>query len=313
MQTNLMELEECFEPINVFRRTYKAYNDGNHYVGIRNYNRHSKVVKIRNKPSEVDNFYNLLFKHYAGEGLVGNELYKTIKKMFLLSYPNYDDEFFDSHFKNQIHNFSVRKKRFERKAKLNKWNYFCTFTYDSKKFDEDTFKISLKKTLANFAYRRGWKYMGVWERGSDKDRLHFHALFYIPKGEMIEDLKEITERSSKTGEIHKWFSNTFFQKKFGRNEFDPITEIDLKFGGALRYIQKYLFKTQERIAYSRGIVDIVYVKCEDEDIVSKFLDFTLKYVFFDDVKIINPKDFDYQHHLLCLKRQRTLYQTMFIV
>ena len=56
--------------------------------------------------------------------------------------------------------------------------YLATFTYDSKKHTEESFKKGLRSCLSTFAKRRGWKYMGVWERSPQKQRLHFHGIFY---------------------------------------------------------------------------------------------------------------------------------------
>lgn len=66
-------------------------------------------------------------------------------------------------------NLLIRKIRFVRKAYLNRFNYFATFTYDSAKHTEHTFKKGLSSALAKLHSRKGWKYMGVWER-SKMDR-----------------------------------------------------------------------------------------------------------------------------------------------
>lgn len=41
-------------------------------------------------------------------------------------------------------------------------------------------------------HRKGWKYVGVWERSPEKQRLHFHGIFYIPEGTMPGMLLEST-------------------------------------------------------------------------------------------------------------------------
>ena len=51
---------------------------------------------------------------------------------------------------------------------------------DDKLHTEQSFKKKLKIALQNFSSRRGWKYMGVWERAPETNRLHFHGLFKIP-------------------------------------------------------------------------------------------------------------------------------------
>ena len=45
------------------------------------------------------------------------------------------------------------------------------------------------------------------------------------------------------------YSNTYFEEKFGRNDFEPIDSCkDL--GGSIAYITKYIEKTGERIMYT---------------------------------------------------------------
>ena len=78
-----------------------------------------------------------------------------------------------------------RKVRLMRKLGLQHWDYFVTFTYSDELLTEETFRKKLICTLKHLVARKGWKYVGVWERGSDTDRLHFHGIFHIPDGSMI--------------------------------------------------------------------------------------------------------------------------------
>ncbi len=68
--------------------------------------------------------------------------------------------------------------------------------------------------------------MGVWERGGENDRLHFHALVKVPEGELRGELIEKTD-------------------------FDRIIDNDMAYVGAIEYLLKYVSKTGERIVYSR--------------------------------------------------------------
>ena len=125
-----------------------------------------------------------------------NELYEESSKMkkrkrkaFITSkmtpYFNSEKEtrqFVEDNFARQLRNLICRKTRLYRKARLQTWNYFCTFTYDSAKHTEESFRKKLSDTFKKMCYRRGWKYIGVWERSVEKERLHFHGLFYIPDG-----------------------------------------------------------------------------------------------------------------------------------
>ena len=116
----------------------------------------------------------------------------------------------------------AKRQRFMRKAHLNHFNFFATFTYNDAKMDEAAFKRKLTQTLQNFHKRRGWTYMGVWERGSSTDRLHFHCLLNIPDGQMIGETIETEEYDYKKERRIRYTHNTFFDKKYGRNEFDYI-------------------------------------------------------------------------------------------
>lgn len=78
-----------------------------------------------------------------------------------------------------------RKVRLSKKANLQTWNFFCTFTYSDDKHTEESFRKSLRNTLKHFVNRKGWKHIGVWERGGDTNRLHFHGIFYIPPDGMV--------------------------------------------------------------------------------------------------------------------------------
>ena len=44
---------------------------------------------------------------------------------------------------------------------------------------------SLKNCLKHLSNRKGWKYIGVFERSPEKKRLHFHGIFHIPENAMI--------------------------------------------------------------------------------------------------------------------------------
>lgn len=104
-----------------------------------------------------------------------------------------------------------RRKRFMRKAYLNRFNYFATFTYDDRKHTEESFRKKLMVYLRRFSTRYQWKYMGVWERGDETSRLHFHALVKVPDGEMRGELIEKTDFNFKTHKRKKDNATQLFQ------------------------------------------------------------------------------------------------------
>ena len=105
---------------------------------------------------------------------------------------------------------------------MNDMNYFCTFTYDDKLHTEESFKAKLKNCLQYFSKKRGWKYMGVWERGGKTDRLHFHALMHIPKKQLTGKLEAKREYDFRSRNMKITESHKFFERKFGRNDFKEI-------------------------------------------------------------------------------------------
>lgn len=180
-------------------------------------------------------------------------------------------------------NLKERVKRFRQKAFNNKWNYFVTLTYDDSIHDEESFKTKIKKKLSNLHTRNGWLYMGVFERSS-VGRLHFHGLFYVPDGEMIGSLDEVSDYSTEHHKRQTRIENTVFKKQFGINDFKSLGKEDLTKGNVLNYILKYIGKTGEPIFYSRGIKTFIYIKLNDpNDFVLKFVNYiATRYVLFDD-------------------------------
>ena len=135
--------------------------------------------------------------------------------------------------------------------------------------------------------------MGVFEHAPKTGRLHFHALMYIPDGEMVGEISEFMDYSTKQKRMQKTFRNSFFAKRFGRNDFKKITTVEMKAGIIVDYISKYLQKTGERIVYSRGIPTEICKELSVYEIACHYQDFVRKFVFYDDVidweeDILNP-------------------------
>ena len=122
-----------------------------------------------------------------------------------------------------------------------------TFTYADSLHTEESFKKRLLETLRWLATRHNWKYMGVWERGKDTGRLHFHALMYIPDGELVGSFEELTDYNKKTGRQKTITQNTFFAEKFGRNEFDNIGGISRLYGKDVVGKMETLDETDNRL------------------------------------------------------------------
>ncbi len=190
-------------------------------------------------------------------------------------------EYVSANLERKQRNLICRRVRMCRKANLQDFNYFCTFTYDDKKHSEVTFKKKLKMRLSSFANRRGWKYIGVWERSPGKHRLHFHGIFYIPEGTLPGVLIVHKDYSTKSHRMQIRTQSTYFNEEFGRSDFEPIKD-NRRMGEAMAYLMKYLEKTGEKIIYSRGLPQYFISDIIDDDIVCTVGQEDKKLLLFDD-------------------------------
>ena len=178
------------------------------------------------------------------------------------------ENFVTAHMERKQRNLICRRIRMTRKANLADFNYFCTFTYDSKIHDEDSFKKKLKTALRHLCSRKGWKYMGVWERSPEKKRLHFHGIFHIPEGSMPEMCIERNDYSFSTHKRQTINQNTYFLTRFGRNDFEPIYE-QSRMNDATAYLMKYMEKSREKVVYSKGLPQFFITDVMDEDVICR--------------------------------------------
>ena len=183
-------------------------------------------------------------------------------------------------------NLVARRIRCARKANLQDFNYFVTFTYDDKLHTEDTFKRKLRTCLSRQCTRRGWRYIGVWERSPEKNRLHFHGIFAIPEGSMPGILFEKSDYNLNTHKMQTTVQNTYFNDTFGRSDFEPIDDRSGLYD-ALAYILKYIEKTGERIVYSKGLPQFFISDIMDNDIVCQIGWEDKKLLLFDDFTCID--------------------------
>ena len=162
-----------------------------------------------------------------------------------------------------------RKHRFEVKARQTAFNYFVTFTYADAKHTEESFKTKLAKSLRNYATKYDWKYMGVWERGGENERLHFHAIIKIPEGTMPGELINVKDFNLITKRPQKTIQNTHFNHKFGRSDFKEIIHDDHAFSEAIGYILKYISKTNDSLVYSRGLPMYFLTDVQSDDVQAR--------------------------------------------
>lgn len=284
------------EPQPPDERYYKIYHDGGHLIATPLFRSQAKRPPKNPAREDIDILFDSLFCAAVRQGLNNfdrsRRKYRDTRKMtefiragmekLFADYPDLDG-YIEKKIERKYHNIGVRKKRFRRKAYLNRWNYFVTFTYDDKKHTPETFRRKLRKCLSNLHTRRNWRYMGVFEYAPETGRLHFHGLLYVPDGEMISRLTEKKDYSTAQGQMQITHSNDFFAESFGRNDFEEINEMAIEHGRTPDYILKYIEKQDERIVYSHGIPTEICKKVTDTDIITSFVDYVEKYVLFDNV------------------------------
>ena len=260
---------------------------------------------VKRPRSAQDILFDSLYYQAYSQGLRDKKddtpMTDFIRAGMLKLFPETDDlaEWIAEKIKRKYNNLVHRKKRFRRKAHLNEWNYFVTFTFDDAKHTPETFRKKLRKCLSNLCTRRGWRYMGVFEYSPEKGRLHFHGLLYVPNGEMVGTIAEKQDYDTVKHEMQTRHENSFFADNFGRNDFCEVSKEEMKNGRRVEYILKYIGKTNERICYSRGIPTEIYRKIGEEDIIAKMQDFVTKYVLFDDV-------IDWERDILCRIRRKQM-------
>ena len=160
-----------------------------------------------------------------------------------------------------------RRVRLSKKVNLQRdWNFFCTFTFSDKRHTEETFKKSLRNTLKHLVNRKGWKHIGVWERGGKTGRLHFHGIFYIPPGGMVGELTETRDYSTKDHCMQTAHQNSYFLERYGRNDFQALGS-PMEIQHSLGYLMKYIEKSGERLIYGGKLPTYFVSDIMDEDII----------------------------------------------
>lgn len=177
--------------------------------------------------------------------------------------------FVEQNFERKHRNMICRRTRLWRKINHQRFNYFVTLTYSDDKMTEEQFAKKLMNTLSHFSCRKGWLYIGAWERGGETNRLHFHGLFYIPEGTLSGEMEILRDFDTRKRRMQTVQQNTFFAKRFGRNEFRPINHVS-EMPQAVQYLVKYIEKSGGKLIYSRGLYQYFVTDIMDEDIVCPY-------------------------------------------
>lgn len=258
----------------------KVYFDGSHYIGIPQPIKKLKKKKIVKKVEDVkkqefEKVYqdNLSKSKKEKKEILENELSKHFKNK------KQAKEYVERNLERKKRNSIIRRTRLARKVNLQEWNYFCTFTYDDSKLNEEDFRKKLSNCFKKLSYRKNWKYVGVWERSPVNKRLHFHGLFYIPT--MIGTIEEIRDYSTKKHQMQVAHQNTYFLERFGRNDFKTI-ESKEHVNESKKYLMKYIEKSNEKIVYSKGLPTYFVSDILEEDVVCTIGQEDRKILLFDN-------------------------------
>lgn len=189
-------------------------------------------------------------------------------------------EFVEQNLERKHRNMVCRKMRLWRKINQQQFNFFVTFTFDDKLHDEESFRKTLSRCLQHLSSRKGWRYIGVWERAPETKRLHFHGIFYISEGTLPGRNEEVRDFDTRSRKMRTTYQNDFFGKKFGRNDFKPIDHSS-EVPQAIRYLTKYLEKTGEKLVYSRGLYRYFVTDVMDEDIICPYGENDKKFILSD--------------------------------
>ena len=263
----------------------KIYFDCSHFIGIPPKKQIWKQRKNNKKKvkNETEEKVKDLYKNETGtkkekiEKVIEkiNEKVKDIEK---------SKQIVASTLEKEKRNKTVRLTRLMRKLGLQQWTHFCTFTYDSKRLTEEEFRNKFLTCLRHLSHRKGWKYIGVFERSPELKRLHFHGIFVIK--EMVGGIIETKDYSTKNHQMQIAHQNTYFLERFGRNDFKPIIN-NIGVNDAVKYIMKYIRKTGEKVIYSKHIQTYFVTDILEEDVVCTICQENRKILLFDNFKSVD--------------------------
>ena len=281
------------EPENRNHPKSKVDHDGSHYIAIPQGSFPSgKGIKKRHiathTPEQIDRKQAFETAYKESKELPYEQRAEFIDERLKYAIP--DDtkrkEFIAENKERKKRNRSKRYSLLWRKVRLQQhWNWFLTFTYSDELHTEESFRAKLKDTLKKLVSRKGWKYLGAWERGEENNRLHFHGIFVIPENGMVGELETITEYSTRKKRMRTKIQNTYFLKRFGKNEFEKITPHNVE--TSVKYIVKYIEKDGGRICQGGDIKPYLLANILGEDVVTAYGVEERKLLLFDDFTCID--------------------------
>lgn len=129
---NVYQIDLFNRTKNPFTSEYKIYHDGSHYIARESVKGLKRRARKRER-SELVTLFDFLFDEAIKSDIATDEEKKQyIEDKFINDYcielPDIKD-FIEENFARKMRNIWQREKRFRRKAYLNRWNFFVTFTY----------------------------------------------------------------------------------------------------------------------------------------------------------------------------------------
>ena len=170
---------------------YKAAKisfDGSHYIATpkenfpRGRKRRRAAHPLSDEETEKKEQFEAAYKE--SQQLPRKERKASIQKAMEEAIPDKEQrkEYVERNNERKKVNAIRRKVRLSKKVNLQReWSYFCTFTFSDEKHTEESFRRSLRNTLKHLVNRKGWKHIGVWERGGETGRLHFRRAEWSEK------------------------------------------------------------------------------------------------------------------------------------
>ena len=256
-------------------RAAKISFDGRHYIAIPKENfprgRKRRRTAIPPNQKEIEKKEQFEAAYKESRKLPYKERKAYMQKAMEEAIPDKEQrkKYVERNNERKTTNKIRRKVRLSKKAYLQEWSFFCTFTYSDKLHTEESFRKSLRNTLKHLVNRKGWKHIGVWERGGDTNRLHFHGIFYIPPNSMVGVIVETKDYSTKDRRMQTAHQNTYFLERYGRNDFQPLGS-PMEVQHSLGYLMKYIEKSGERLIYGGDLPTYFVSDIMDEDILAPY-------------------------------------------
>ena len=260
---------------NAVQSSKKISFDGSHYIATPKENfpqgrkRRRAARPLSVEESEKKEQFEAAYKE--SQQLPKKERKTYMRKAMEETIPDKEQrkEYVERNNERKKTNAIRRKVRLAKKAYLQEWSFFCTFTFSDEKHTEESFRKSLRNTLKHLVNRKGWKHIGVWERGGETGRLHFHGIFYIPQGGMVGEIVETKDYNTKDHRMQTAHQNTYFLERYGRNDFQALGS-PMEVQHSLSYLMKYIEKSGERLIYGGNPPTYFVSDVMDEDVICPF-------------------------------------------